>query len=359
MNKRSIITVEMRLATAADKDLPAYDHTKLSAINTCPTWGILRYSMSKAMPGAGRAMALEAGGAMHEAFAAVRVWQLGVTQGMRDHAFAAGARIFGRDKLADLYSTQVSANADITNLRNFALQALYNSGFVDDPNDKRRTMSNLEATLIAYIDQWELERFPVWIEDAKNPQSTVGIEMSLDIVITFHYNDGTQRKLRYIGRMDGIHIDPRRNNATIVHENKTAGRLDDAWRMSFHMSHQVTGYCAGGSVITRSGCDVGLVLGAQIPLPKQYASGVVHERVSRPPHMFERWFQWIDHTVSIEEQFADDPINAPKLTHSCNRYFRPCSLIPFCTDDEEGMRATLEQMITEEWNPLHEKSGDD
>ena len=44
----------------------AYDHTKLSAINTCPTWGILRYTMHKTMGGSSRAMALEAGGAAHE-----------------------------------------------------------------------------------------------------------------------------------------------------------------------------------------------------------------------------------------------------------------------------------------------------
>lgn len=359
MTRRSIVSVEMRLATDEDKHLKTYDHTKLSAINTCPTWGIIRYSLSKTMPGAGRAMALEAGGAMHQAFAAIRVWQLGVTQGLRDHAMAAALRIFGKDCTADLYGTQRPENADIANLRNFALQALYNSGYIDDPNDKRRTMSNMEATLIAYVDQWDLQRFPVWIENVNKPTSTIGIEMPLDIVLTFHYSDGTTRQLRYIGRMDGIHTDPRRNLAVIVHENKTAGRLDDAWRMSFHMSHQVTGYCAGGSVITRSGCGSGLVLGAQIPLPKQYSSGIVTERVPRGPHMFDKWFRWIDHTVDIEEQYLPDPIHAPKLTHSCNRYFRPCAFIPLCTDDEEGMRATLEQMISEEWNPLHEKAGDD
>lgn len=354
----------MRLATEADSHLHPYDHTKLSAINTCPTWGIVRYSLSKAMPNAGRATALEAGGAMHEAFAAIRVWQLDITQGRHDHAFAVGCRIFGKDKLTDLYSTQVPKNADTTNLRNFALQALYNSGYIDDPNDKRRTMSNMEATLLAYVDRWDLSRFPVWIADEKDPQCKVGIEMPFDLMLTFHYTGGPSltpppRSIRYIGRMDGIHVDPRRNNSTIVHENKTAGRLDDAWRMSFHMSHQITGYCAGGSVITGSGCDAGLVLGAQIPLPKQYASGIVDERVSRAPHMFDKWFRWIDFTVSIEEQYINDPLNAPKLTHSCNRYFRPCAFIPLCTDDEDGMRASLEQMPVEEWNPLHEKAGDD
>jgi hypothetical protein len=46
-----------RLATEQDAELETYDHTKLSAINTCPTWGILRYTMHKQMPSTGRALA--------------------------------------------------------------------------------------------------------------------------------------------------------------------------------------------------------------------------------------------------------------------------------------------------------------
>jgi hypothetical protein len=76
--KLSIDKVNLRLTTDADMHLPAYDNTKLVAINTCPTWGILRYSMHKTMsaPGVTRAMALEMGSAAHEVFAAVRLWQI-------------------------------------------------------------------------------------------------------------------------------------------------------------------------------------------------------------------------------------------------------------------------------------------
>ena len=66
-------TASFEMATEADQVLPTYDHTKLSAINTCPTWGILRYDMHKQMPGQGRALALEAGSAMHECFAFIRL----------------------------------------------------------------------------------------------------------------------------------------------------------------------------------------------------------------------------------------------------------------------------------------------
>ena len=75
MSNFKLIDLKTRMATDDDAHLPAYDHTKLSAINTCPTWGILRYSHHKCMPGSTRAMALEAGSAAHEAFAAVRLYQ--------------------------------------------------------------------------------------------------------------------------------------------------------------------------------------------------------------------------------------------------------------------------------------------
>ena len=70
-NAQHIATFGM--ATEADAWLPTYDHTKLSAINTCPTWGIVRYDMHLRMPGQGRALALEAGTAMHECFAFIRL----------------------------------------------------------------------------------------------------------------------------------------------------------------------------------------------------------------------------------------------------------------------------------------------
>jgi hypothetical protein len=68
--------IKVRVATEADAELPSFDNTKLTAINTCPTWGIVRYHLHKTMSGGSRALALEAGAAMHEMFAAVRLLDL-------------------------------------------------------------------------------------------------------------------------------------------------------------------------------------------------------------------------------------------------------------------------------------------
>ena len=75
MSNFKLISMNMRMATEEDAHLPTYDNTKLVGINTCPTWGILRYSMHKRMPNVKREMALEAGTAGHEGFAAVRWYQ--------------------------------------------------------------------------------------------------------------------------------------------------------------------------------------------------------------------------------------------------------------------------------------------
>jgi hypothetical protein len=54
----------------------------------------------------------------------------------------------------------------------------------------------------------------------------------------------------------------------------------------------------------------------------------------------------------LTREYADDPINAPKYTHSCNRYFKPCSFIAFCDNSEEEQRLILSEMVTDEWSPL-------
>src|SRR3954467_12133141 len=94
----------LRLTTADDMHLETFDHTKLSAVNVCPTWGILRYQMHKRMPGDGRSMALEAGSAMHECFSFIRLVSL-VNQfdGRPDFQGQIwqhhGTRLFGAERL--------------------------------------------------------------------------------------------------------------------------------------------------------------------------------------------------------------------------------------------------------------------
>lgn len=364
MNRLSIEKVSIRLTTEDDMHLPAYDNTKLVAINTCPTWGILRYSMHKTMSvpsseGGPRQMALECGSAAHEVFAAVRLWQLRHYQQQRELADFHGPRLFGNARYQQMLASLSAVETEDERVQSlaFCLSALETSGFYDDPRDRRRTMTNLEEACIAYIDRWDWNRMPVWIRDTDDPCSDIGIELPFDVVLHFMLSDGSIREYRFIGKADGLHT---RSNELYLHENKTASRLDEAWSQSFLLSSQVTGYCLALGVWAGQSIEKAEIYGMSIPLPKNYDfGGIVRESVSRYAHHFGRWFDWFLHTVELERSYTDDPIGAPKYTHSCNRYFRPCSMIPFCDADDDEQQQVLEEMYTEEWSPLHETQGGD
>lgn len=353
------LVAEFRMATTDDLALETYDHTKLSAVNTCPTWGITRYQMHKRMPGEGRAMALEAGTAMHHVFAFIRLVTLMnqlddmdkptefVSAVWKHH----GRRLFGEERLVRI-KEQISHAEDVVDVcKRGAVAVLDTSGFYDDPRDKRRTLSNMEECAYAYINRWRWDN-PIWMRDIDDPTSDVGIEIPFDLVVSV---DGAARlSFRLTGRIDGIHWDTLKR--LTIHDNKTASRLGDAWTMAQQTSHQYTGYCVAASVFAQHpvlNCDV---LGLAIPLPRTYDfGGFIREPMSRYQYHIDRWVKWMVHTIQLTRQYQDDPIEAPKYTHSCNRYFRPCSLIPFCYADDEEQRQILTEMTHDEWSPLNKE----
>lgn len=350
---------EIRLATPDDWHLPTYDYTKLSAINTCVTWGILRYDMHKKMPGQGRALALELGSAMHEIFAFIRLVTLleQLEERDRDKTFTDqvwmyhGTRLFGIERLTQIQDAIGEASDVIDVCKRGAISLLDTSGYYDDPRDKRRTLSNAEECAYAYINRWRWDH-PVWMRDDTDPTSDVGIEIPFDLHVRITGME--QIMFRFTGRIDGIHYDAL--NRLTVHDNKTASRLGDAWTQAQAVSHQFTGYCVAASVFTQdvvSRCDV---LGLAIPLPRSYDyGGFAREALGRETHHLQRWIAWLHHSVSMCMLYAGDPYAAPKYTHSCNRYFRPCSMIPFCYGDDEEQKLIVSEMETDEWSPLHGK----
>lgn len=358
--------VNVRLATDEDQHLDAYDNTKLVAGNTCPTWGIVTYDLHKTFFANSRAMALEAGSALHEVFAAVRLYQL-VYHTLKDEpedikrAFLLyhGARLFNNEQLPRRFEDAMLPNLESdederTKRINFCLSAFYTCGYYDDPADNRRTSNNLEECAIVYIERYDFDRFNVWVQDRSNPQGRVGIEIAYDVVIEFTLEDNARRDYRFIGKFDGLMTDPRSNDEVIIGENKTGARLDDVWEGSFEIATQLTGYMVAGSTWADAPINRGRVYGLQIPQPKNGINGYTDFAVKRESHQFSAWFHWFLHTVDTYEQYRGDVREAPKYSHSCNRYFRLCSLVPFCASDTETQELMLEEMDTKEWNPLHE-----
>lgn len=352
----SVKSVSVRLTTDEDKEnLTPFDNTKLQAINTCPTWGVVRYGLHKRMSGAGRAMALEAGAAAHEVFAATRLLDMKEYQGLEDHFMFHGARLFGEDRFEAMRQWLFQTGDDFrTRSMNFGLEALYTSGFHDDPQDKRRTMTNIEEAMIAYMDRWQWGKYPIYVEDEHNFQSNIGIEVPFDITLSFTLNDGEVYEYRFTGKIDGFHI---HSDRPVIHENKTASRLDNAWRESFLMSSQVTGYCLAASLLFQKPVEDARIIGCALPQPRSYDyGGIVVEDVTRPSYMTEQWFNWFLHTALLHDAYIDRPLEAPKYTHSCNRYFRPCAFIPLCASPPDEQQNILEEMEHDEWSPLDNDS---
>lgn len=285
---------------------------------------------------------------MHEVYAGVRIWQLEYRQKLPKHARVVANRIFGAERwnaILDECGTPPSDERE--HLMQLAFAILHTSGWDDDPNDQVRTMSNMEMSAIHYIDERlpYMDNWPIYVADEKEPLSLVGIELVFDVVLEY-----TDKKLiRHIGTIDGLcYFIPKKKY--VLEENKTASRLDDAWRLSFDMSHQVTGYCAASTTVFGFEVLDARVFGAKIK-PTGRGEDVYPVLVKRDLVAIQHWGTWVRRKVEEYEQYKDDFEHATRHTHSCNRYFRPCSLLSFCCDTPEGRQEQWEEMVPAEPSP--------
>jgi hypothetical protein len=333
-----------------------YDNTKLVAVNTCPTWGILRYEKHKTEASiGGRNLALECGQACHDFFAAIRMWSLLRRTDLLNSHIALldqhGLKLFGGDRWASMQEQPQDAEP-VNNAINFALDALHTSGYYDDPSDRKRTMANMEVACITYAHRYFQSDLPVYVKD-----DFIGVEVPFVVEITrigkapstSGHVYPSQAKYYYCGRIDGVHT---YGGSVTAGENKTASRPDGVWRSSFHTSSQVTGYNVALSSILGIDVSDSLIMGVQIPVPtRDIYSGIAFEPVRRTLDDKLRWFEWFFHSISVYEKYTD-PTMAPRYTHSCNRYFSICQFLPFCTMTREEQREMLDGMRVDEWSPL-------
>jgi len=290
----------------------------------------------------GRALALEAGEAMHQFFAAMRCWQLARIDNRPDHASSAGIRIFGESRWKDTWKRVMHQREPVNQIATLASDILRSSGYYDDPNDQTRTISNMEVAAMVYAKETmpHLENWPVWVADPRGPEKPIGVEQIFDVVL--EYDDG--KKIRYIGTIDGILRNKQKGNRITMAENKTAARLDRAWIESFKMRHQVTGYMACGQSLFEIDMWHARIYGCKIK-PTYRGEDVHIEPVVRDKSAIDHWGHWVYNQVALFETYKDDWEHAERRTHSCNRFFRPCTLIPFCADTPTGRLEQYSQMI--------------
>lgn len=354
------MNIEDTVVTLYDKqevDIVA-DHTALNAVEVCPRWGGIRYGAGLNVEGTGRSLALEAGKVCHEFFSAVRFIEL-VHQFPKDEHFlqVQGARLFTEERFQDcLPSKDLLELTDLVEGLNFGINILESSGYYDDPRDKRRTMANIQEACTAYYNDWSFTRWPVFVADGDDPQRFVGIELTTDLYI--EYED---LRVRYTGRMDGIHMhtykyDGETLTAPVVHENKTSGRLDEAWKISHLLAHQCTGYAVAGSLMVGTLVPRAMILGLQLPQPRntynpgqmQFPSRITDKRINE-------WLEWVHRNGRLMMSAISDPLGCETRRHSCSRYFQPCAFFALCgEEDRQTQQEMLGEFITDRWDPLAE-----
>ena len=349
----------IRPTTTTDMHLPWVDYSTLTAVNMCPRWGIINSYIGKKFKEPGRAMALEAGSAMHDMFAAVRMFELcehafdkhqsNIPQFIYDH----GSKLFNNEQYPTRWEEmmQIFDESDDYNTRmmRFALYALETSGFMDDPNDRKRTQTNLETCTISYVDRYPKRRYIPMCDEATN---FVGVEIGVDVVLP------TDPPVRFVGKVDGVCHDLLAENRLEVHENKTGARIDQSWAAGFQIGAQPTGYNAALSAMLGIPILRSVIWGTQVPIPKtsMYSDGQARIPAARDAEQFDEWITWVQYTWDVIRRYESDPASAVMHTHSCNRYFSTCPLLPLCSDTLEQRRHVIEhEMITHRWSPLVEE----
>jgi hypothetical protein len=362
----------MLIKPTTDMSLPWLDYSTMTAVNTCPRWGLINSWHGKHLSkGVDRVLPLEAGRAMHDVFACVRFFDLLVAHSktaktdnsnsleyytaykrINDYATKLFATAEYPDRWERALTYKDSGEDDITRCMQMCLNLLETSGYYDDARDNKRTMANLENAAINYIQRYPLGRFIPIMTDKH-----IGVEVPFDV--TIYYPDDVPL-MRFVGRVDGVCVDNMRpsNTTPEVHENKTGSRIDTVWSNSFDTSHQVTGYCLALSCTLDTPISNVVMWGLQIPVPKSsmYSDGIMRYPTSRDAAAFHEWQEWVMHTLYTIDKYEGDPTNAPMYTHSCNRYFRSCPLIPFCCESDRDKRKHIfeHEMTTQRWSPLAE-----
>jgi len=318
-----------------DFRLPYYSFSIMEAILTCPKWGLIRYRDRKYFKSNYRALALEAGSAMHEVFGALRLWQLKRVQGLPDHFNHHGTRLYGKNRLDTCWWDKSDPRDEALS---FCFEILNSGEYYDDPKDRIRTMAHMEETTIRYVDEMMkvMDRNSIWIADPKDPTAPVGIEYTFDMVV--------DNAIRYIGTIDGITIHTPRG-VTRNEENKTASRLDEAWRESYRVKFQPTGYTIASRLLTGEEIIENKIIGIKVKQTRSsedFLMFVEHRDVDT----WSDFYNTLLYTHKLALEYAGNNLNAPMFTHSCNRYFRPCGFIDLCCasqDDQQTMYDAMER----------------
>ena len=353
-----IQSFSVRPTNLDEMHLPYVTSSMVEAIVTCPRWGIVHSVLNKRFTTNYRQLALEAGSLMHEIFAVFNLHQIATEQKLVDHAVYHGEQLFPQGRFVAFEFKQY-LNSDIPSqrqLEKLVYKVIGTSDYYDDPNDKNRTLANLEHCGVQLAEYYLMNHsaFPIWISDENNPEKEIGIEKSVDVIFNVTFDNGYQKYLRFIGLLDVLY---RRDNGPVKFgEYKTTSSMNDGWMEQFRTRHQQTAYFGALHAYFDNVSEEIIMTGSTIPVRKTTVS-VQHFEIERNFDQVKEFLKTALFAMDQIEQFKSDPLATPMFTHSCNRYFRPCSLMDLCTAAPEDQLILLDQMqVTTELSPSEMKA---
>ena len=342
-------TIRRTTSKEIQNHMPYITSSMMEAVNTCPKWGVIHSVQSKVFTVGFRQMALEAGSAMHEVFSCINLYQVGVVQGFFDHADFHGRLLFPQDRYKAIFEKSDPEKTDMQNLESIALRCLATGEFYDDDMDRNRTLSNLEHCSLELVNYWlmNMRDYNIYIADEEDPSAPIGIEQSFDVVFEITDENGEVTLHRFIGLGDAVYQNHDTGKITLG-EYKTTSSMNDAWRDAFRTRHQLTGYSAALHAYFDTSLVTGntVLLGSAIPVRKTTAP-VQHFMIERDYENTVNFLNTMLFTNRVINEYNHGAyaLHAPMFTHSCNRYFRPCSQIDLCSSAMEDQIAMYEQML--------------
>lgn len=328
-----------------------FDNTRIEALHGCNYWGMVRYINNKSMYEPARNLPLECGSAIHEALAIAMCTRLVKTEYEELAIYRAEQIINNNDRWMAKGNYAVGDRAIAAYVAEgldeaAALATLYSSTYYDDPNDRQRTIANMEASLIYALQQTDY--VPLVINNR------LCVEMPIKFVI--EYNDHCYV---YNGRCDmalstkhGVGVLDWKTASNI--NSKPHPSFDTQWAGQWHTAHQMTGYCAGLACELNEPVHSGHVIGIQIPLARDTYKSVVDVPFVRHEHQFASWIDYVLDGIDIYERFRDDPHSATKRSGYCYRYYRMCQLAELCSAHPDDVEQFKAELVDVPWHPEDE-----
>lgn len=339
--------VSVRATAPEDADLPWVDYSMLAAVRTCPMKGIVQYAAKKWPENGMRAVAAEAGTAMHLALAA---WN-----SYKHLSLDNCSKLFGP---LDAYplSAMLEAAEDAEAAGGdgplaFAHAALHEaSGFYDSPDDKKRTLANLEAAVSYWAQQ----------QRGSDYYPPIAVELPVEMVIAIEYADdcGVDKELtlKYIGRIDKV---SRGNSGLLATDYKTTTlSLGQSYEAQYHLNAQVIGYRLMLSILypEEQLSPYAVIEAIKLPISRN-DSVVSYSRKAYRADNIEFFAKFIVQNYILIERYllTHDITIVEQRTNACNNFFSVCPLLTgLCMQSSDTWQQIVKDLPAHDWHPHEE-----